>query len=113
MTSIRPGHSRAMYTVKFVGLKLNGSNFWKHSWRTRPVGPWVAIHGHTSLRAVAYRPPDCPSLIRYPASGPGRGLNAIRSVETAGVHHPARRGCGGMAAGGASAAVGDAGNRAA
>src|SRR5262245_11903418 len=90
MTSIRLGHSRAMYTVKFVGLKLNGSNFWKHSWRTKPGGrdghSWV--RHPSSCWVPPQHPPDCPSLIRYPASGPGRGLNAIRS-ETARVHHAA------------------------
>src|SRR6516164_4968818 len=44
-------------------------------------------------------------------SDPGRGPNAIRSLETSRVHHTARqRGCG-VAARGARAAAGDAGLR--
>src|SRR6516225_11321667 len=64
---------------------------------------WQRLRGCTVVPTPA-------GLVSYNSAVVGRGSNAIRSIEMARVYHAARR-RGGVAAGGARAAAGDAGAR--
>src|SRR5262249_37095344 len=84
-------------------------------WNWRRSRSWITLDGGAAVPGHQWLGPS--SLLHNPPqfdilqSGPGRGPNAIRSIETARVHHAARRCGGGMAVYGPCAAADDASDR--